>query len=1314
MARDPAIAAHKDWIGYVQPSGLVVSAPALIDANAVINQNYAPDHHRFLSALPADKDGEPIAEIHDFAAFAKDVFAWAERDFCGSPGTPPLPDSLEVTLPEYHETLRPTYALREDERSASGREWILLVQVLSGETDFDKVSTSDERHWQATPQTKFERLLRQTHVGIGLLVNSRQIRLVYAPEKELSGHITFKLAEMIKVAGRPILAAMLMLLHSERLYVVAEKERLPAILANSRKYQNTVSTKLAAQVVEALYELLRGFQAADDQKNGDLMRDVLAKDPEEVYRGLLTVLLRLVFVLYAEDRGLLSTDAVYQNYYSINELYNRLRADDGRYHDTMGQRYGAWAQLLVLFHLVHSGASHGAMRIPAREGYLFDPDRYLFLEGRRHRKDRVEIPRVSDGVIFNVLSKLLVLDGERLSYRTLAVEQIGSVYQAIMGFGLEVAEGRSIAIKPAKKHGAPATINLEALLGVATDKRLKWFTDATDQKLTGEAAEKLKQAATVEELLVALEKKVATTVTPAPVSKGAMIFQPSDERRKSGSHYTPSSLTGPIVEAALEPVLKQLGENPKPAQVLNIRVCDPAMGSAAFLVEACRQLGDALTRAWHAHKEIPHIPPDEDEALYAQRMVAQRCLYGLDKNPMAADLAKLSLWLATLAKDHPFTFLDHSLRHGEALVGLTRKQIAAFNWAPAAQQSFLEKLIQTEINLAVEKRQRILNARDDVPYAQLASELAYADGRLSLPRMIGDAVIAAFFSAEKPKPREEMRKRFQALIESDLKTQGMLPVGSAVDLAIKELRGGRKAVPTFHWELEFPEVFSTDESGRATGGFDSFVGNPPFLGGTRISTVLGIPYLGYLNECFINSGNRMDLVAYFFRRTFDLVRDGGTVGLIATNTIAQGDTRNSGLTWISKSGGAIYQATKRLKWPGIAAVVVSVIHIIKNRRPLVCHLDGRIVDRITSFLFHAGGHDDPLPLRENGGKSFIGSYLLGMGFVFADTDGCTPIDEMRLLIKKDSRNANRIFSYIGGEELNDSPTLSPSRYVINFGQMIEAEARNWPDLMAILEAKVRPERKKKAKDVAEWPWWHFWRFRPELYDSLRKMPRAIVVSRLGNALAFALLPTNYVFSDRLVIFALESFAAFAVLQSRVHELWARFFGSSLKDDLIYNNTDCFETFPFPINWTRAEALERLGQLYYDFRARTMVARGDGMTQTYNKFHDPQEISPEYVNLRNMHSDLDRAVLDAYGWTDIQPKCDFFPEFDEEEGDDESGRAKKKKYRYRWPDDVRDEVLARLLELNRQRASEEGQMVAEAAPKKKTARKKEAETPLFEE
>lgn len=172
----------------------------------------------------------------------------------------------------------------------------------------------------------------------------------------------------------------------------------------------------------------------------------------------------------------------------------------------------------------------------------------------------------------------------------------------------------------------------------------------------------------------------------------------------------------------------------------------------------------------------------------------------------------------------------------------------------------------------------------------------------------------------------------------------------------------------------------------------------------------------------------------------------------------------------------------------------------------------------------------------------------------------------------------------------------------------------------------------------------------------------------------------------------------------------------MKDDLRYTPSDCYETFPFPLQFGRDRSIEKLSEEYYECRASLMEKYTEGLTTIYNWFHDPDSDCPGIPKLRELHDAMDRAVLDAYGWTDIQPKCEFFPEFDEEEEeeeDDESGRPKKKKYRYRWPDDVRDEVLARLLELNRQRALEEGQMVTEAAPKKKAAKKKEAETPLFE-
>jgi hypothetical protein len=151
--------------------------------------------------------------------------------------------------------------------------------------------------------------------------------------------------------------------------------------------------------------------------------------------------------------------------------------------------------------------------------------------------------------------------------------------------------------------------------------------------------------------------------------------------------------------------------------------------------------------------------------------------------------------------------------------------------------------------------------------------------------------------------------------------------------------------------------------------------------------------------------------------------------------------------------------------------------------------------------------------------------------------------------------------------------------------------------------------------------------------------------------------------------------------------------------LTYTSADCFETFPFPVAFESNSGLEQAGQAYYDFRANLMVENDEGLTRTYNRFHRPSELSNNICEFRRLHADMDRAVLDAYGWFDIQPAPDFFPELDEtddETEDSRPGRGRTKKYRYRWADDVHDEVLARLLALNRQRAAAE--KAVELAPR----------------
>jgi hypothetical protein len=1248
MTKDPELLAHQQWLGYLQPVGLVVSPPALLQAQCHVNVNVAEEQQRFLSHLGEKLvvgNGELLRVIKDLRALLLDVFGWQAGDLIAA--SDPRAAGLEVVLPEYHETLRPTYAVFEDPK-VQPPSWMMLIQELPAGTPLDEVGERDEQRWKATPKARFERLLRETQVPIGLLCNGTALRLVYYPRGESAGHVTFPIAAMTEVAGRPIFAALLMLLSAERLFTLPDKQRLPAVLAESRKYQSTVSTELAQQVLAALYELLRGFQAADDLRKGELLREVLQRDPDQVYAGLLTVLLRLVFLLYAEDRGLMSDDEVYVKHYSVTGLFERLRADAGRYPDTMDLRYGAWAQLLTLFRLVHDGGRHGKLRLPSRQGYLFNPDRYPFLEGRPHGAQRqpggrVTAPLVSDGVIFRVLHNLLVLDGERISYRSLDVEQIGSVYETMMGFRLEKAAGRSIAIKPKKTHGAPVTINLEELLKVPAKDRAKWLKDRTDQTAEGKAATALRDAKTPEDLVAALDRRVARALTPNIVPGGSMALQPSDERRRSGSHYTPRSLTEPIVRKALEPVLKQLGERPRPEQILALTVCDPAMGSGAFLVEACRQLGDALVTAWHGHACLPTIPPAEDEILHARRVVAQRGLYGVDKNPMAVDLAKLSLWLATLAKDHPFTFLDHALRNGDSLVGLSREQITEFHWKDCPQRVFGQEIIEERIKAATKVRQEILEAGDEVPFLLKQQKLALADESLELVRFAGNLVVAAFFAEDNDRKRQLKRDELLGALSDYLKGT----VSARPTAAEKDLREGEKGITPFHWEIEYPEVF-----GRDNPGFDCTVGNPPFLGGTRISTMYGKRYLDYLYAAYEGSGNRMDLVAYFFRRTFGLLRVGGTMGMIATNTIAQGDTREGGLRWICTREGHVYSALRRYKWPGEAAVVVCVPHIIKSHSPQRFELDGKSVPRITAFLFHAGGHEAPIALKVNAGRAGTGSKIYGQGFLFADDDPeASTIAEMQQLIATNPRCRARIFPYIGGEEINESPTHEHHRYVIDFGEMDLKRAREWPELLNLIEKKVKPFRDRASAEVQRCPWWQHFRSRADLYAAMKGLDRVLACSQTSKYLAFTFMPSAIVFSHKTVVLLFSTASSLCVVQSRVHLEWADFFGSSLEDRPVYTPSDCFETFPFPKGFESNAALQAAGQAYYELRANLMVRNNEGLTKTYNRFHDPNEKSPDILKLRELHAAMDRAVFDAYGGELAKltvPPCEFLLDYEDQD------------------------------------------------------------------
>ncbi|MEH2064376.1 MAG: DNA methyltransferase [Nostoc sp.] len=1286
MVKDREIQAHKEWLGFLQPVGLVVSPTALNNAQMSVNRNVVELQQRLSEVVSRDSSDDSTnytSVISDFPTFTVEILGWQPTDLVES-----LED-LAVSLPEYGETLQPTYAVPNPDNGG----WLMLVQVISSGTDLDRVSENTKSTgWHATPQGKFERLLREKEIPVGILCNGTELRLVYAPRGESSGHLTFPVQAMCEVSGRLVLGAMQMLLEEQRVFNAPTDRRLVALLQNSRKYQNEVSTKLSEQVVDALWELLRGFQTANATANGFLLDDIAKKEPQHIYGGLITVLLRLVFLLYAEDEGLMPQGSIYTRNYSVTGLYERLREDAGNYPDTMEQRYGAWAWLLSLFRLVYDGGCHADLYLPARHGQLFDPDEYTFLEGRSrnttYKEMEIEPPRISDGVVHEVLRGLLVLDGERLSYRALDVEQIGSVYSAIMGYEVNNATSKSIGVwsKPkGAKTSVTVVVSVDEVLNTKANDRAKYLKEVAGCEISGKSLTELKQAKTAEDLIAALGRKISPQ-TPALLAAGSLYLQPGEERRRSGSHYTPRALTEPIVKETLRPVLEALGERPTPEQILGLKVCDLAVGSAAFLVEACRQLAEKLVEAWNQHGMISEVPSDEEPLLYARRLVAQRCLYGVDKNPFAVNLAKLSLWLVTLAKKHPFTFLDHALKCGDSLVGLTREQLINFNWEKDTTYDDKElPLFNERINKVKFNRDEIQSLGDD-NYEAKRDFYQATEELLHDPRLKGDLVIASFFAAEKDKGRKDERN---GLFQKYFKYRRNPDENAEVLNVSRRLQQADKPVKPFNWEIEFPEVFD-----RENPGFDAIVGNPPFAGKNTAINAHADGYMDWLKVVNPESHGNSDLVAHFYRRAFALLRESGCFGLIATNTIAQGDTRSTGLRYICENGGTIYNAQKRLKWPGLAAVVVSVVNVIKGDYQSVKLLDGRKVDLISAFLFKSGSNKNPAVLLANADKSFQGNIVLGMGFTFDDSNpDATPIAEMHRLIEQNPKNQERILPYIGGEEVNSSPIHAHHRYVINFAEMSEYEARNYPNLMKIVEEKVKPERLKLGGNAdaerRKKNWWLYGRYTPALFKAIAPLERVLVHAYVSKYMSFAFVPANVIVAGPHYVFAVSNYSAFATIQSYPHEVWAKFFSASLEDRLRYTPSDCFETFPFPENWETNLTLEAIGKEYYEYRAALMVRNNQGLTDTYNRFHDPDEYDPEILKLRELHTAMDKAVLDAYGWSNIPTDCDFILDYEEEEDtENSSGRQKKKPWRYRWREEIHDEVLARLLDLNQKRAEAE--------------------------
>ncbi|MHC2258305.1 Eco57I restriction-modification methylase domain-containing protein [Sinorhizobium meliloti] len=1320
-----------EWLNLIEVSGPFLAVPVLRDVfpqglEALPSgrpQRLRRTYEEWRDAV--DMDDLDLPALH--AAWVDEVLVSAlEMDSGLLRRNATLPDRLTISMPEHGVTITPDLAVVNP---TNADEPLLLIHVYEPDTDLDATRRFDGL--AITPADRMVALLRATGCPIGIVTNGERWMLVHAPAGTVAGFASW----YARLWGQEpeTLRAFVSLLGVRRLFG-PDVEKLPALFERSLKHQDDVTEALGEQVRRAVEVLVQALDRADQDRNRDLLRDV---DPRELYEAGLTVMMRLVFLLAAEERGLLLLgDPRYDTFYAISSLRMQLRADS---EEILERRRSAWSRLLALFRGVYGGIDHPTLRLPALGGSLFDPDRFPFLEGRKKgtswRSDPAEPLPIDDRTVLLLMEAIQTFEGRTLSYRALDVEQIGHVYEGLLERTVKRVDDVTLELDSGAKAKSPRVtlgeMESARLDGTARVAELLKERSERSESAIRNALERTSDDRLAARLLTVCRGDIGLRdriLRYAPVlrtdpwgyplvhHKGAFVVVLGADRRESGTHYTPKSLTEKIVEETLTPVAYRgpaEGKAPEEwelksaEQLLDLKICDPAMGSGAFLVQACRWLSDRLIEAWSvteaSGKRIdsegrrldegdgagfePLSQDAEERAILARRLIAERCLYGVDRNPLAVELAKLSLWLTTMSKGRPFGFLDHNLRSGDSLLGVhDLGQLVELDMNPKgkAQLRLFGRTIRSAVDKALELRARLreIPIRDIKDVEAMAALDAQSRGELALPTLIADAFVGIILAEERAGERaariETLAAFADAAASGDASAKHRLLREATTDLS-KDVPDGAARTP-FNWPLEFPEVFL-----RENGGFHAFVGNPPFLGGKRISTVMGPIFNVWLVNVHDGASKNADLVSHFFRRAWALIREDGGFGLLATNTIAEGDTRQSGLEWMLQKGAVIHAAYPNEPWPGQAAVVTSRVHIHKGNWLGPRTLLGRPKAHISAFLTE-GEEWSPKRLKANERMAFIGSFLNGIGFVLSSAEAAE-------MIAADSKNEEVLFPYLGGEDLNQNPGQKPTRYVINFFDWSEEKAKEYQLPYARVLERVKPHRdkvsdtKKRVKEC----WWNYEALGYELYCELglgrrfarpitngrdRPPERVIGLSRVSKTLAFSFVDPTCVFSEQVVVFPTESAGVFSVLQSNIHAVFAWQNSSRMKNDLRYSPTDALATFPFP---ALTNSLESLGTDLDGARRELMIREGIGLTKLYGRYHSQADSSKETIRLRDIQREIDHALAAAFGWGDLDlghgfHEVPYLPEND--------------RIRFTISEPARLEVLRRLAELNRQRYQEE--------------------------
>jgi hypothetical protein len=1100
-----------------------------------------------------------------------------------------------------------------------------FIHIVGARQNLDRLQHGS----RLSPHALVQEFLNKTEHLWAILTNGEILRLLRDTQLiARQAFIEFNLKEMFSNELFADFQLFFRLVHRSRLpKSISDANECPLEKYHRESIEqgNRIRDKLRDSVEKALNIL--GTAILQHPKNNAIKEDVKNKKikPDEFYQQLLRLIYRILFLLVAEERNLIGGTNIFRNYYSISRLRKLTEVKSAwvEHHDDL------WINLQKTFEIFADENKAQKLGVAPLNGELFNPSNTNIINNAR----------VNNADLLKALWYLCWFKPDdksplqRVNYAQLDVEELGSIYESLLDF------------HPTFKEEG---------------------------------------------------NKLAFELTTA-----------GTERKSTGSYYTPRSLVGELIKSALEPVLnekltqakripKKDDENPPEKAILSIKVLDPACGSGHFLLAAARRLATELAKIRTGEEQ-----PNPTDYKLALRDVVRHCIYGVDKNPLAVELCKVALWIESHAEGKPLAFLDHHIKCGDSLVGV----LSINSIENGIPDDAYEPVAGDDKNIA--RKLKNQNKENKKYKYQYPLELKYEEDLKQIEKTIQTFIEIPDDEPEQIRKKDKLYQELQKgpswwkyktlcnlwtapfFAEFTKENEKKIPTSNAIFTLLNSrsattIRGDISAYAEalalkhrfFHWELEFLEVFKQ-------GGFDVVLGNPPFLGGLKISGTLGDKYRQYLEIAFAPFKGTADLCSAFYRRAFNLLKPGGQMGMVATNTIGQGDTRESGLAVIVKEGGKITFAKRFIKWPGAANVEVNLIAIHKpDRSSIATHysliLDGQPVKFISSRLDDEP-EAEPKRLPQNEGRAFQGDIVRGKGFVLEP-------EEAEELLSKNPRNADCLFPYLNGEDLNSHPEQKPSRYVICFHDWNLERAKQYPDLLQIVEERVKPERERLHgpgdKRNREY-WWQFAAYRQEMRRAIAHLKRVLVRAQVSDRHMMVFVPKGWIYDCKLIVFAFEDDYHFALMQSSVHEIWVRKFTSTLRTDTSYAPTDCFDNFPFPpLEYKQSviregkidkmpEPFQRaaeIGKKYHEHRRQIMLNRWIGLTSTYNLFHNPNCNDPDIVKLRELHTEMDKAILSCYGWDDIDPQHDFYQ--------NDRGQT-----RFTISPNTRKELLFRLLNLN---------------------------------